>query len=152
MLLQFEKQTAKQTALSLPDRIAHAAQVAPELFSAVAATVGVRDEARIHRLIEAEAWTDAALALADAALPHWKVTRLAFDDGEWFCRISKHWQLPDWLDDVFEARHEVLALAILSALLSGYQGGDKSDASRTVPPARAQFSLIANAALCDNFR
>src|SRR6516165_4114755 len=109
----------KQTALSLRDRLAHATRATPELYPAVGAVVGVgiRDAARVRRLIEADAWTDAALALIDAALPHWKVTRLAFDDGEWFCRISKHWQLPDWLDDVVEARHEVLALAILSALI-----------------------------------
>ena len=150
MLLRREKQTA----LSLRDRLALATQVTPELYSAVAEAVGVwvRDAARVRRLLEAEAWTDAALALSDAALPHWKITRIAFDDGEWFCRISKHWQLPDWLDDVFEARHEVLALAILSAVVAAYQTGDRPALSRTVPPARARFPSIVNAALCDNFR
>ena len=150
MLLRLKKETA----LSLRDRLALATQVTPELCLAVDTAVGVkvRDAARLRRLIEAEAWTEVALALIDAALPHYNVTQLALDDGEWFCRVSKHWQLPDWLDDVFEARHEVLALAILSALLAGYQSGDKSDVSRTVPPVRVQFSSIINAALCDNFR
>jgi hypothetical protein len=155
MLLRREKQTA----LSLRDRLARATQVTAELYSAVAAAVRVRvrldpsrDAARARRLIEAEAWTDAALALIDAALPHWKVTRLAFDDGQWFCRVSKHWQLPDWVDDLVEIRHEVLPLAILSALLEAYQSNDRHDVRRTVPRVPERFSLTRNSALCDNFR
>jgi hypothetical protein len=68
MLLRREKQMF----LSLRDRIALATQVMPELCSAVAEAVGVRarDSARVRRLVEAEAWTDAALALSDAVLPH----------------------------------------------------------------------------------
>jgi hypothetical protein len=141
----------KQTALSLQDRLARATEITPELFSTVAAAVGVGVRPVPQRLLEAEAWTDAALALIDAALPHWKVTRLAFDDGEWFCRISKHWQLPDWLDDVVEARHEVLALAILSALIEAYQMGERPAVSRTVPRVQARFASMTKAALCDNF-
>jgi hypothetical protein len=150
MLLRLEKETA----LSLRDRLALATRVTPELCLAVAAAVGVRvrDAARLRRLIEAEAWSEAALALIDAALPHWKLTRLAFDDGEWVCRVSKQWQLPDWLDDLVEARHEVLPLAILSSLLEAYQVSDRHHVSVTVPRMRARFNLTTNTALCDNFR
>ena len=103
-------------------------------------------------MVEAEAWTDTALALIDAALPHWKLTRLAFDDGEWACCLSKHWQPPDLLDDLVEARHEVLALAILSAVIEAYQVSDKQLVSPTVPRIRARFNVTGNLALCDNFR
>ena len=44
--------------------------------------------ARIARLIEAEAWTDAALALIDLELPQWQVRRIAYDEGEWHCALS----------------------------------------------------------------
>ena len=153
MLLRREKQTT----LSLRDRLALATQVTPELYSAVAVGVRVRpdptrDAGRLRRLVEAEAWTDAALALINAALPHWKLTRLAFDDGEWACCLSKHWQLPDWLDDLVEIRHEVLPLAILSAQLEAYQSNDRHDVLRTVSRARECFSLTRNSAVCDNFR
>jgi hypothetical protein len=150
MLLQREKQIP----LSLRDRIALATQVTPELCSAVAEAVGVRarDAARVRRLVEAEAWTDAALALSDAALPHWKVTQLAFDDGEWFCHVAKHWQLPDWLDDLVETRHEIPALAILSALVEAYQMDDNPALSRNVPRGRARVTSMINAVPCDNFR
>src|SRR6202140_3525367 len=37
--------------------------------------------ARIERLIQAGAWTDAALALIDLELPLWQVRRLVYDGG-----------------------------------------------------------------------
>src|SRR5437868_6675520 len=73
--------------------------------------------ARIERLIESGAWTDAALALIDLELPLWQLRRIAYDEGEWHCALSRQRELPDWLDQSAEARHEDLALAILSAFV-----------------------------------
>src|SRR5712664_639295 len=71
--------------------------------------------ARIERLIGSGAWTDAALALIDLELPQWQVRRIAYDEGEWHCALSRQRELPEWLDQSIEAHHADLALAILSA-------------------------------------
>src|SRR5579862_9222376 len=73
--------------------------------------------ARIERLISSEAWTDAALALIDLELPLWQVRRIAYDEGEWYCALSRERELPDWLDQSIETRHADLSLAIMSALI-----------------------------------
>ena len=41
--------------------------------------------ARLDQLIKAGAWSDAALALIELELPAWKLRRLVYEDGEWFC-------------------------------------------------------------------
>ena len=50
-------------------------------------------------------------------MPGWKLRRLVYEDGEWICSLSRNRQLPDWLDDAADARHETLALAILAAIV-----------------------------------
>ena len=35
------------------------------------------------------AWTDAALALIDLELPQWQFRRIAYDEGEWSCALSR---------------------------------------------------------------
>jgi hypothetical protein len=72
---------------------------------------------RIEQLIGSGAWTDAALALIDLELPLWQVRRIAYDEGEWYCALSRERELPDWLDRSVEAHHADLALAILSAFV-----------------------------------
>ena len=67
--------------------------------------------ARLMRLIDAEAWADAALALMELELPLWQVRRIAYDEGEWHCALSRQRELPDWLDGSIEAQHSDLALA-----------------------------------------
>ena len=37
--------------------------------------------ARLTRLIDAEAWADAALALMELELPLWQIRRIAYDEG-----------------------------------------------------------------------
>src|SRR6202140_4696912 len=83
--------------------------------------------ARIERLMGSGAWTDAALALIDLELPLWQVRRIAYDEGEWYCALSRERELPDWLDRSVESHHEDLALAILGAFV---------DAQRFTAPSR----------------
>jgi hypothetical protein len=113
---------------------------------------------RHRRLIEAEAWTDAALALLATALPDWSLVRLACDDGEWCCTLARHWQLPDWLDDTVETRHTALPLAILATVVEAIAADidtrrDMSGAGQrsAVPVCRGAADDAAQALCCDNF-
>jgi hypothetical protein len=89
--------------------------------------------ARLKQLIRSGAWTDAALALIDLELPLWQVRRLAYDEGEWHCALSRERELPDWLDRSIEIRHADLALAILSAFVEARRASEPE--TRTSVPA-----------------
>jgi hypothetical protein len=110
---------------------------------------GPAAKARLNRLVETGAWTDASLALVELELPQWKLRRLVYDDGEWLCSLSKQPQLPLGLDDLAEASHEIMPLAILIALLEARRAAASSvsDVS-TVPEVRP---LPGYAVCCDNF-
>jgi hypothetical protein len=106
-------------------------------------------QAKANQLIEAGAWTEAALALLELELPQWKVRRLIQEDGEWLCTLSKQPQLPLGLDEVSEATHEVLPLAILIALLQARCAPSEDAVSSTaVPVVRPSAGHAVN---CDNF-
>lgn len=106
-------------------------------------------QAKVNLLIEARAWTDAALALLELELPQWKVRRLVQEDGEWLCTLSKQPQLPLELDEVSEATHEVLPLAILIALLQARCAAAVGATSPTaVPVVRPSAGYAVS---CDNF-
>ena len=97
--------------------------------------------ARLEQLIRTGAWTDAALALIDLELPLWQVRRLAYDDGEWHCALSRERELPDWLDQSIETRHADLALAILSAFVEARRTSTgKPDQRSRGGPACGDFS------------
>ncbi|MGH6952172.1 MAG: hypothetical protein ACREH4_15020 [Vitreimonas sp.] len=129
-----------------------ARQCTPALFCLLleeacphSATSGYCTEARaIRRLAEAGAWTDAALALVKLELPNWTVRRLQRDGGEWYCALSPHGDLPDWLDDAKEARHADLALAILLALIE-----TPAEAASSTSQAGPMGDSIA--LCCENF-
>jgi hypothetical protein len=106
-------------------------------------------KARLDRLVETCAWTDASLALVELELPQWKLRRLIHDDGEWLCSLSRQPRLPLGLDEVAEASHEVMPLAILIALLEARRAATSSvsDAS-AVPRVRL---LRGYAICCDSF-
>ncbi|MCK1358230.1 hypothetical protein [Bradyrhizobium sp. 199] len=107
--------------------------------------------ARVIRLIDAEAWTDAALALMALELPMWQVRRIAYDEGEWHCALSRERELPDWLDATVEARHADLVLALLSAFVEVRELA--ADATRpSVPSAHPMLDLPYEPLACDNFR
>ena len=102
---------------------------------------------RFARLVEAGAWTDAALALLALELPQWQMRRLVYDDGEWHCALSDHREMPEWLDDSIEMHHPDMALAILSAAV---------EAKRQIRmPQIAMGPAAPNACFehmcCDNF-
>jgi hypothetical protein len=106
--------------------------------------------ARIERLIQTGAWTDAALALIDLELPQWQVRRIAYDEGEWYCALSRERELPDWLDQSIEARHADLSLAILTAFVDAQRIAAPS--SRTsVPMVPRAASALCEPVLTDNF-
>jgi hypothetical protein len=105
--------------------------------------------ARIEQLIRSEAWTDAALALIDLELPLWQVRRLAYDEGEWYCALSRQRELPDWLDQSIEARHADLSLAILSAFVEAQRVGAPS--SRPSVPVVKGDLMRCEPICCDNF-
>jgi hypothetical protein len=133
----------------LNDRLRDAAEASPQLLAEVIDTACRRfpslgqsaKTARIEQLIQCGAWTDAALALIDLELPLWKVRRIAYDEGEWHCALSRQRELPDWLDQSIEAHHADLALAILSAFV---------EARRVVAPS-SQTSVPSISASADTF-
>ncbi len=106
--------------------------------------------ARIERLIEAEAWSDAALALIDLELPQWQVRRIAYDEGEWHCALSRQRELPEWLDQSIEAHHEDLPLAILSAFVDAC-GATAPRSSTSVPTVPRDAETPYTPLCCDNF-
>ena len=108
----------------LESELRGARAVTPELMSTVMVNSCVRfpglgpaAKAQLGRLIVAEAWVDAALALLKLELPYWLVRRLVREDDEWLCTLSRQPALPLEFDVVAEARHQLLPVAILLALL-----------------------------------
>jgi hypothetical protein len=103
---------------------------------------------RFERLIEAGAWTDAALVLIDLELPDWKIRRLIRDGGGWMCSLSRQPNLPESIDETVDASHELMPLAILLAFL---------EARRIKPTAPGALSAvpavwpIGETVCCDNF-
>ena len=106
--------------------------------------------AELDRLIEAQAWTDAALALIELELPGWKLRRLAYEDGEWTCSLSTQPNLPEQIDDTADANHEVMALGVLTAFVEARRrtSVESRISPATVPQVR---SAAATAICCDNF-
>jgi hypothetical protein len=106
--------------------------------------------ARVMLLIDVEAWADAALALMEIELPLWQVRRIAYDEGEWHCALSRQRELPDWLDAAVEARHTDLALALLSAFIE-VQASAAEVSRPSVPSVRPALDPLYEPVGCDNF-
>jgi hypothetical protein len=106
--------------------------------------------ARIERLIAAEAWTDMAFALVDLELPQWQARRIAYDEGEWHCALSRQRELPEWLDQSIEVHHPDLPLAILSAFAEAMLV--TAPRIRTsVPTVPREVNALYQPLCCDNF-
>jgi hypothetical protein len=143
------------------ERLDEAVRFAPkptaELFAKIIAGACIRipilgksgKAARLSGLVETRAWTDAALALIELELPSWKLRRLIWEEGEWFCSLSRQPNLPLALDDTADASHEVMALAILRAFLQARRRAAAVPHPVAAVPAidPAQVRLLC----CDNF-
>lgn len=144
--------------LKFGNRLCDASAVTEELLSEVIAKVCRRfpstgqtgKTARIERLIQSGAWTDVALALIDLELPLWQVRRIAYDEGEWYCALSRERELPDWLDRSIESRHPDLAMAILCAFVEA-QRAAASPSRPSVPSVSRDLNSLYEPANCDNF-
>jgi hypothetical protein len=143
---------------ALGDRLRDAYGVTAEFLSDIISetcrrfpsTEGSAKAACVERLIQSQAWTDAALALIDLELPQWQVRRLAYDEGEWYCALSRQRELPDWLDQSIETHHADMALAILSAFVEAQRISAPS--SRASVPSAPRRADALYAPICsDNF-
>jgi hypothetical protein len=110
--------------------------------------LGRREAERVALLIEAGAWTDAALAVIACELPQWTLRCLVYDDGEWHCALSREPHMPQELDDTADGRHEIAALAIWDAFLEARRRVVPAPRQRTVPQVRAAAGHVV---CCDNF-
>ncbi len=143
---------------ALSDRLRDAYYLTPELFSEVAGAVcrqipavgRTAAAARIEKLVEAQAWADAALALIELEKPQWQLRRIAYDGGTWHCALSRERELPDWLDRSVGASHVELALAILSALVET-KDITASRGRPSVPSAPERLGSLDVPVCCDNF-
>jgi hypothetical protein len=156
----FSRQHLEGRLDELQERIRRAQVVTSDLMSkAVAATradvempSGANAAAKIDRLIGLQAWTEAALLLVEHELPSWKLRRLVDEEGAWLCSLSRQGNLPIWLSDNAEARHESLPLAILAAVIEARRCGEPpfKQAATSVPQCRAQTGSVETIC-CDNF-
>jgi hypothetical protein len=145
----------QQIPADLGDRLRNAGYVTAEFLSDIVHATcrrlpSANQDARLARLIESHAWTDATLALIDLELPQWQVRRLAYDDGEWYCALSRQRGLPDWLDQSIETRHADLALAILSAFVEA-QRISTPPSRPSVPAVPLDADPLYEPACSDNF-
>jgi hypothetical protein len=149
--------THEQRLRELQEQLRRARTIMPELMAEVIARACLRLQghraivkARVFRLIESEAFADATLALLKLELPQWKLRRLIYEDGEWHCSLSKHIGLPAELDDMAEATHESLPLAILSAFVEARRHSLTASEGRpnSVPQVRPTRGYPI---CCDNF-
>jgi hypothetical protein len=139
----------------LEAKLRRAEEVTSELMSDVMAigcgrfhALGAATKVKVSRLIEAGAWTDAALALLELELPRWKLRRIMQDDGEWLCTLSKQPGVPLEYDEVSEASHEILPLAILVAFVQARQLATTNVAVNSIPQVKPS---LGHAMCCDNF-
>ena len=100
-------------------------------------------------MLDAGAFTDAALVLLAATLPDWHLRRLACEDAEWHCSLSRQPNLPAEIDDTADACHEVLPVAILDALAEARQKANRCNARSPVASQVRQFG--GHIHCCDNF-
>ena len=142
-----EEQLRRTEALT-PDLIAGVIANACTRF----AVLGRAPKTRVNQLIDSSAWTDVALAIVELELPRWKLRRLLYEDGKWHCSLSKQPLLPFGLDEVAEASHETLQLAILIAFLRARRTeAVGATGVATVPQVRRSSEGPEFFVCCDNF-
>ena len=117
-------------------QVALADRATPALVRAVAATsermgslARQGKTGRLDSLVANEAWTEAALELLSLGAPEWSLGRLCRIDGSWLCTLTRHPDVPDWLDDSIEHTHRSLQLALIGAVLEALQQRKSSNAA-----------------------
>lgn len=146
-----------RVAAQLRNKISQAPAATSALVSAALGVVAARrpiahravQTQQIRDLIDAKAWTDAVLAIADLDRSR-AIQHLVYEDGEWHCRIGSHWALPHWLGDSAEFGHPVLALAILGALIDTLGWAEEADLLPAPPLSCGEVDAIP-AVSCDNY-
>jgi hypothetical protein len=138
---------------ALQARLSRDHALTPDVVYDITSVVAAAHDEQIDRvdaLIQSGAFTDAALALIELVSPGWKLRRLSFDDGEWLCSLSRHPGIPAELDDTADGSHEILQLAILSALIEALRDHHAAAGTpySTVPPIRP---TAGQPICCDNF-
>jgi hypothetical protein len=100
----------------LQEQVRRADAFTPDLLSDVIAQAcprfaghGPTAKAKVDRLMESAAWTEATLALVELELPKWKLRRLVYEDGEWLCSLSKQPWLPLGLDEMADGTSRAAA-------------------------------------------
>src|SRR5260370_31300910 len=101
----------------LDDRLRDAHAVTSELMAEIIGetcrrfpSVGQSKKSeRIERLIQTGAWTDTALALIDLELPRCQARRVAYDEGEWYCALSREPEPTDCPPRSVQSPHPHLA-------------------------------------------
>jgi hypothetical protein len=83
-------------------------------------------------------------------LPTWQVRRIAYDEGEWHCALSRERALPDWLDAAVEGCHGDLAVALLSAFVE-VQALAAETSRPSVPTVRPAPDPFYEPVACENF-
>ena len=150
-------QNHEERLCELQEQIRRAHTITPALITDVIAGACPRLQAhqrtaraRVIHLVQSGAFADATLALLELELPQWKLRRLIREDDEWHCSISKQLGLPAELDDMAEADHESLSLAILSAFVEARRHSltDGEARLKSVPQVRPTRGY---AICCDNF-
>jgi hypothetical protein len=104
---------------------------------------------RLIELAKIGGWTDAAIALINLELPFWRVRRLAYENGEWRCSLSRQPNVPMEFDECEEATHEVMPLAILCAFVEACRARARQDSVAAVPHIQP---WPEQAMCCENYR
>jgi hypothetical protein len=73
---------------------------------------------RLERLVAEAAWTEAAIDLIELEIPRWTLRRVVHENCEWHCSLSRQPNSSLELDDMAQASHEVLPLAVLRAFFA----------------------------------
>jgi hypothetical protein len=92
----------------LTDQFRRAPALTPDLMTNVITGSGTRravpngagGATRIDQSVDAGAWIDAAFSLIEIGLPAWTLRRLVYEDGQWFCSLSRHPNLPTELHEL----------------------------------------------------
>lgn len=106
---------------------------------------------QLESLLDAGAWTEAAIALVELELPVWSMRRLVQDDSMWLCALSRSPALPAEFDEMIETSHESMPLAILAALIEARRVSGAARTSTSRPRPAPSDRCDGYRICCDNF-